>query len=97
MPLVCDGLVLTCMHANISWCHHCHCPASNLSLGMLHDPIAPVATCLQPTTASHALLLPMQVKNVAHPPKPKDVTSLTAMGCFVDYKTLAKGAYHLLE
>ena len=39
----------------------------------------------------------VQVKHVAAPPKPKDVTSLTSEGLWVDYTVLAKGSYRLAE
>lgn len=38
-----------------------------------------------------------QVKYVAAPPKPKDMTSLIAKGLFVHYSVLAKGSYTLFE
>ena len=45
--------------------------------------------------ATYALLL--QVKYVAAPPKPKDMTSMISQGIFVDYSELCKGSYALHE
>lgn len=39
----------------------------------------------------------MQVKWVAAPPKPRDLTTLQIQGLWVDYATLAKCAYRLME
>jgi hypothetical protein len=41
--------------------------------------------------------LHQQVKYVAAPPKPKDMTSMMAKGLFVDYSVLCKGSYGLYE
>ena len=42
-------------------------------------------------------LCALQAKYVAAPPKPKDVTSLSAKGLWVDYTVLAKGSYTMHE
>lgn len=39
----------------------------------------------------------MQIKWVAAPPKPKDVTAMAARGWWVDYQELAKGTYTIVE
>ena len=38
-----------------------------------------------------------QVKWVAAPPRPKDITSMAAQGLFVHYSVLATGSYELFE
>jgi len=41
--------------------------------------------------------LQQQVKYVAAPPKPKDMTSMMAKGLFVDYSVLCTGSYNMYE
>ena len=40
---------------------------------------------------------PFQVKYVAAPPKPKDMTSMMSKGLFVDYSVLCKASYTMYE
>ena len=41
--------------------------------------------------------LQQQVKYVAAPPKPKDMTSMMAKGLWIDYSDLCKCSYYLVE
>jgi hypothetical protein len=52
-----------------------------------------------PWLARASLLAPLalQVKMVAAPPKPKDMSSQMAQGLFIDYSKLAKITYTMVE